>query len=786
MLSNPIGKAADAVTGSTPAATTTTTPTPVTKKHCCGGLSDEDKLGMIPDDKRKCRDIFCCTLFSLFWIGMIIIGAIGLKYGKWQRLLYGTDYKGQVCGSDISSKAYVTYPRTNEDFIANLGKTNPMDYKFYGICVSSCPDSLSIVCNYDIDENVVYTTSFKEQCLTDSNFNPSVPSCTPVRNGCWITPQRTSPIMFRCIPDYNVTNTEQSYCSYPAGVTDSSDPRCIIATDAKQGTIQRPAKPNLLFDQLNSGRQLWGRWFGDLARSWWVILIVAVGFALLCGFIWVTLLKYCTAFMVWATIYLVILLLSFLTGFFYYKAGLVNVELPQSMNDKFAAISNRGQELISTATAYVPQSWNENSDQYKLSYSAMAYISTGILIIVICLVVAMRNAIRTAVEVIKIGSDALRHMPLLTIFPCTNILTIGLFLVWWIFVAASLASAGQVTTADLADDVAVGLQTIQKEYGINATNTLANLPSINSTYTYIKDVPVLNYLMIYHIFGLLWTTQFIQGIATMTVAGSVCAWYFSQLPKANEGNPEMEKKRYNGSRWVIGSSLRRTLRYYLGSIAFGAFLIALIQAIRAVFAYIQRKLEPAAKNNSQLRFVLCCIQCCLACLQKAIEVVTRNAYIYTALKGESFCASGGRVFSLVRKHGSVFVLVNVLGEVIMFLGKATIAVASGWAGYVLLDNVADFKRGGKAELSSTWLPILVIVFFAYAVASGFMMIFDLSVDSVLVCYCTDVDENGVAIHFDKAKLDAKGKAKEKADAAAAKPGLFSSTPQPATGVAPKI
>ena len=63
MLSNPIGKAADAVTGSTPAATTTTTPTPVTKKHCCGGLSDEDKLGMIPDDKRKCRDIFCCTLF---------------------------------------------------------------------------------------------------------------------------------------------------------------------------------------------------------------------------------------------------------------------------------------------------------------------------------------------------------------------------------------------------------------------------------------------------------------------------------------------------------------------------------------------------------------------------------------------------------------------------------------------------------------------------------------------------------------------------------------------------
>ena len=31
---------------------------------------------------------------------MIIIGAIGIKYGKWQRLVYGTDYEGKVCGAD--------------------------------------------------------------------------------------------------------------------------------------------------------------------------------------------------------------------------------------------------------------------------------------------------------------------------------------------------------------------------------------------------------------------------------------------------------------------------------------------------------------------------------------------------------------------------------------------------------------------------------------------------------------------------------------------------------------
>ncbi len=27
---------------------------------------------------------------------MLVIGAIGLRLGKWQRLLYGTDYQGEV------------------------------------------------------------------------------------------------------------------------------------------------------------------------------------------------------------------------------------------------------------------------------------------------------------------------------------------------------------------------------------------------------------------------------------------------------------------------------------------------------------------------------------------------------------------------------------------------------------------------------------------------------------------------------------------------------------------
>lgn len=65
---------------------------------------------------------------------MFIVGGIGIRYGRPQRLVYGSDYRGKVCGVDegVADKKYTAYPRTTEDFLVNVGKRNPADYKFYG------------------------------------------------------------------------------------------------------------------------------------------------------------------------------------------------------------------------------------------------------------------------------------------------------------------------------------------------------------------------------------------------------------------------------------------------------------------------------------------------------------------------------------------------------------------------------------------------------------------------------------------------------------------------------
>jgi hypothetical protein len=37
--------------------------------------------------------------------------------------------------------------------------------------------------------------------------------------------------------------------------------------------------------------------------------------------------------------------------------------------------------------------------------------------------------------------------------------------------------------------------------------------------------------------------------------------------------------------------------------------------VRAILYYIQKRLKSMGKDNASIRFLFCCVQCCLKCLQ---------------------------------------------------------------------------------------------------------------------------------------------------------------------------
>lgn len=75
------------------------------------------------------------------------------------------------------------------------------------------------------------------------------------------------------------------------------------------------------------------------------------------------------------------------------------------------------------------------------------------------------------------------------------------------------------------------------------------------------------------------------------------------------------------------TSFKWLWRYHVGSIAFGALIIAIMEMIKVLFEYIRRKYADAIGENMCTKILVCCVRCCIWCLDYCVKQITKNAYI---------------------------------------------------------------------------------------------------------------------------------------------------------------
>ena len=134
--------------------------------------------------------------------------------------------------------------------------------------------------------------------------------------------------------------------------------------------------------------------------------------------------------------------------------------------------------------------------------------------------------------------------------------------------------------------------------------------SSNSTVPVSADESVVFYMFWYHLLGFLWANQLIQAISMTTVAGAYSYWYFY--------NTDEEKK--GGVRLAFLKSLKRVVRYHIGSMAFGALVVALVQFVRAVLAYVDKQTKQWQNKSKALQIGFKVVHCCLYCFEKCIKL----------------------------------------------------------------------------------------------------------------------------------------------------------------------
>lgn len=109
----------------------------------------------------------------------------------------------------------------------------------------------------------------------------------------------------------------------------------------------------------------------------------------------------------------------------------------------------------------------------------------------------------------------------------------------------------------------------------------------------------------------------------------------------------------------------------------------------------------------------------------------------TALTGASYCASAQRAVLLILKNALRVATVNAIAFIVIIVGKLFVTFACGFVAFLWTDRASNFKPGGAEELTSQWLPVLFAMLVAFLVCQTFFDVYDLTINTILLCFCMD-------------------------------------------------
>ncbi|CAL9220944.1 unnamed protein product [Arabidopsis halleri] len=177
----------------------------------------------------------------------------------------------------------------------------------------------------------------------------------------------------------------------------------------------------------------------------------------------------------------------------------------------------------------------------------------------------------------------------------------------------------------------------------------------------------------------------------------------------------------------VFASMKRLARYNLGSVALGSLIVSFVESVRFILEAIRRrtKVRGTTPDHWFWRMAHYTSRGCLKSVEWTIKSVNRSAYIMIAITGKSFCKSSAIATELIISNILRIGKVNVIGDVILFLGKLCVNRC-----FLSLIRFACDCLYAHA----CWA-------LGYIVATLFFAVVEMSIDTIILSFCQDSEEN---------------------------------------------
>uniref|UniRef100_A0A671W4N8 Choline transporter-like protein n=1 Tax=Sparus aurata TaxID=8175 RepID=A0A671W4N8_SPAAU len=659
-----------------------------------------------PIKKRGCTDIICCILFMAVIIGYAAVGILAWLYGDPRHVLYPRNSTGWFCGTgpnkDRPNLFYFDFLKCATSVNVMATALNGFQCPTTQVCVESCPGDFS----------ALFVDAYFKKPAEVFNQSLCVPSVDLKAPG--LTVQQV--VDQELCPFFRVPTTSAFVCVFTVFVE-----LCPFASYCLKGEITRPVPAFVLISDVVNGfnaREIGVRIFEDFASSWpWILIGLLI--AMVVSMLFLLLLRFTAPVMVWV-------LIIGLLGAGAYGIWHCYWEY-ENHRQNSATISEIGFTTNFQVYLQVQETW--------LAFLIIISVAEAIILLTI---IFLRTRILIAIALIQESSKAISHMMSALLYPLVTFVLLLVCVAYWGATALYLATSGNPIYRVVAlNSTTSGCQSINGTVSCDPQNFTSSAypdcPSASCIFIKYNDEGLLQRnifnLQIYNAVAFLWCVNFVIALGQCTLAGAFASYYWAF---SKPGDIPM---------FPLSASFIRSLRYHVGSLAFGSLILTLVQVVRIILEYIDHKTRSA--QNPCARFLMCCLKCCFWCLEKFIKFLNRNAYIMIAIYGKNFCVSAKNAFMLLMRNIVRVVVLDKVTDLLLFFGKLLVVGGVGvlsfffFSGRILLPG-NTFR---SETLNYYWMPIITVIFGSYLIAHGFFSVYNMCVDTLFLCFLEDLERH---------------------------------------------
>ncbi|XP_029731395.2 choline transporter-like 2 isoform X4 [Aedes albopictus] len=642
-----------------------------------------------PLSKRSCTDIPCLLLFIAFLAGWGAVAYYALHHGDLDRLLVPTDSNGLKCGvdSEVQKEPYLVF--------FDITECAKYDVPLYGcktpqVCVKECPtEDFTFVTNLC---NANSLASIRSKLICDHTVQKDQLGCNDIqslidRGRCARYYLKSVPFSKRCLPNLETIK------------------------DIDKNIIEGVVNIKLL---AGTGQMV----VEDILQSWRMVIVFLV-VSLFASLIFITMLRWIAKPMVWISILGVIAALCYGVYYSYEQYQYIS----QHPVESHVNVSPNLSSLIN--------SWFK-SDR---TWLWILIILSIILVVLLLVILVLRKRIVIAIALVKEGSKAVSAIFSTVFFPIIPWALHILVIVFSVVVGLYLASIGEPVhrvyglntssscvcdngyrDGDVCDPTVFNdhcRNSLVRALDARCTDAACHFQEINSP----KEV---GYFHAINVLGFFWGICFVSAFGDMVLAFTFATWYWTFRKK---------ELRF----FVLTTGFLRTVRYHLGTLAFGSLIIAICKIIRACLEYVDHKLRKY--DNGVVKAVLCVCKCCFWCLESFLKFLNTNAYIMCAIHGKNFCSSAKDAFSLLARNILRVIALDKVTGFLFFLSKLLIACGMAAVTYTFFDS------GPTKPLHYPFIPAILVFVGTYVIASVFFSVYSVAVDTLFLCFLEDCERN---------------------------------------------